>query len=156
MWIMKKSIRGCISCILPCGALDVIRIVHSNARVEEITTCTIKAADVMRAHPNHVLKNLFSPNLLMFLPTLTSVAAISTSSFPSLSLPTNTLQQHIRSSPPPLTQVLADPAVLFSKSLTSTLSLSHRCHPLIEFLVLLCIVFILVLFCYFNDRFFGR
>ncbi|XLS91263.1 hypothetical protein HN51_067276 [Arachis hypogaea] len=83
MWIMKKSIRGCISCILPCGALDVIRIVHSNARVEEITTCTIKAADVMRAHPNHVLKNLSSPNLLIVSP-LTSVAAISTSSFPSL------------------------------------------------------------------------
>ncbi|RYR61182.1 hypothetical protein Ahy_A04g018308 [Arachis hypogaea] len=65
---MKKNIRGCISCILPCGALDVIRIIHSNARVEEITTCTIKAADVMRAHPNHVLKNLSSPNLLIVSP----------------------------------------------------------------------------------------
>ncbi|XLR20445.1 hypothetical protein S83_048357 [Arachis hypogaea] len=53
---MKNSIRGCISCILICGALDVIRIVHSNGRIEELTTRTINAADVMRAHPNHILK----------------------------------------------------------------------------------------------------
>ncbi|XP_057422052.1 uncharacterized protein LOC130715913 [Lotus japonicus] len=52
---MKDSIRCCISCILPCGALDVIRIVHSNGRVEEISG-TIKACDVMKAHPKHVLK----------------------------------------------------------------------------------------------------
>ncbi|KAK7359214.1 hypothetical protein VNO77_01164 [Canavalia gladiata] len=52
---MRNSIRCCISCILPCGALDVIRIVHSNGRVEEING-TIKASDVMKAHPKHVLK----------------------------------------------------------------------------------------------------
>ncbi|CAL1400967.1 unnamed protein product [Linum trigynum] len=52
---MKKSIRCCISCILPCGALDVIRIVHTNGRVEEISG-SIRAADVMRLHPKHVLK----------------------------------------------------------------------------------------------------
>ncbi|KAK7318807.1 hypothetical protein RJT34_03514 [Clitoria ternatea] len=52
---MRNCIRCCISCILPCGALDVIRIVHSNGRVEEITG-TIKASDVMKAHPKHVLK----------------------------------------------------------------------------------------------------
>ncbi|MED6216422.1 hypothetical protein PIB30_007766 [Stylosanthes scabra] len=70
--MMKKSssiIRGCISCILPCGALDVIRIVHSNGRVEEITSPTLKAADVMRAHPKHVLKKpSSSPNLLVVPP----------------------------------------------------------------------------------------
>ncbi|MED6123497.1 hypothetical protein PIB30_049718 [Stylosanthes scabra] len=67
---MKKSsiIRGCISCILPCGALDVIRIVHSNGRVEEITTPTLKAADVMRAHPKHVIKKPSSPNVLVVPP----------------------------------------------------------------------------------------
>ena len=58
---MKNSIRCCISCILPCGALDVIRIVHSNGRVEEITG-TIKASDVMKAHPKHVLKKPCSPS----------------------------------------------------------------------------------------------
>ncbi|KAK7400152.1 hypothetical protein VNO78_11352 [Psophocarpus tetragonolobus] len=52
---MRKCLRCCISCILPCGALDVIRIVHSNGRVEEISG-TIKASDVMKAHPKHVLK----------------------------------------------------------------------------------------------------
>ncbi|GAB4827200.1 hypothetical protein Ancab_034090 [Ancistrocladus abbreviatus] len=52
---MKNTIRCCISCILPCGALDVIRIVHSNGRVEEISG-TIRAAEIMKAHPKHVLK----------------------------------------------------------------------------------------------------
>ncbi|GMI72878.1 hypothetical protein like AT1G29195 [Hibiscus trionum] len=52
---MKNTIRCCISCILPCGALDVIRIVHSNGRVEEISG-TIKAGDIMKAYPKHVLK----------------------------------------------------------------------------------------------------
>lgn len=52
---MKNTIRCCISCILPCGALDVIRIVHSNGRVEEISG-TIRASEVMKAHPKHVLK----------------------------------------------------------------------------------------------------
>ncbi|KAL3617035.1 hypothetical protein CASFOL_039429 [Castilleja foliolosa] len=52
---MKNTIRCCISCILPCGALDVIRIVHANGRVEEITG-TVKAAEIMKLHPKHVLK----------------------------------------------------------------------------------------------------
>lgn len=50
-----NSIRCCISCILPCGALDVIRIVHSNGKVEEFTR-TIRAEDIMKANPKHVLK----------------------------------------------------------------------------------------------------
>ncbi|CAK9327505.1 unnamed protein product [Citrullus colocynthis] len=58
---MKNSIRCCISCILPCGALDVIRIVHSNGYVEEISG-SIKASDVMKAHPKHVLKKPSSPS----------------------------------------------------------------------------------------------
>nr|KYP50384.1 hypothetical protein KK1_027861 [Cajanus cajan] len=58
---MRKSIRCCISCILPCGALDVIRIVHSNGRVEELSG-SIKASDIMKAHPKHVLKKPSSPS----------------------------------------------------------------------------------------------
>lgn len=58
---MKNTIRCCISCILPCGALDVIRIVHSNGRVEEISR-TILAGEIMRAHPKHVLKKPSSPS----------------------------------------------------------------------------------------------
>uniref|UniRef100_A0A7N0ZY21 Uncharacterized protein n=1 Tax=Kalanchoe fedtschenkoi TaxID=63787 RepID=A0A7N0ZY21_KALFE len=53
--MMKKALRCCISCILPCGALDVIRIVHANGRVEEITG-SVTACEVMKAYPKHVLK----------------------------------------------------------------------------------------------------
>ncbi|KAL2467329.1 hypothetical protein Adt_43197 [Abeliophyllum distichum] len=58
---MKNTIRCCISCILPCGALDVIRIVHANGRVEEISG-TIKAEEIMKLHPKHVLKKPSSPS----------------------------------------------------------------------------------------------
>ena len=52
---MGNTIRCCIACILPCGALDVVRIVHSNGRVEEISG-SVRAIDVIKAHPKHVLK----------------------------------------------------------------------------------------------------
>ncbi|XP_071707866.1 uncharacterized protein [Rutidosis leptorrhynchoides] len=58
---MKNTIRCCISCILPCGALDVIRIIHSNGHVEEISG-TIRAAEIMKLHPRHVLKKPSSPS----------------------------------------------------------------------------------------------
>lgn len=58
---MKNTIRCCISCILPCGALDVIRIVHCNGHVEEIAG-TIRASEVMKANPEHVLKKPSSPS----------------------------------------------------------------------------------------------
>ncbi|CAA0839408.1 Unknown protein [Striga hermonthica] len=58
---MKNAIRCCLSCILPCGALDVIRIVHANGRVEEISG-TVKAAEIMKLHPKHVLKKPFYPS----------------------------------------------------------------------------------------------
>ncbi|KAJ8761089.1 hypothetical protein K2173_000768 [Erythroxylum novogranatense] len=58
---MKNTVRCCVSCILPCGALDVIRIVHTNGRVEEISG-TIRAGEVMKAHPKHVLKRPSSPS----------------------------------------------------------------------------------------------
>ncbi|PIN19581.1 hypothetical protein CDL12_07748 [Handroanthus impetiginosus] len=58
---MRNAIRCCISCILPCGALDVIRIVHANGHVEEISG-TVKAAEIMKLHPKHVLKMPSSPS----------------------------------------------------------------------------------------------
>ncbi|KAJ9168708.1 hypothetical protein P3X46_020202 [Hevea brasiliensis] len=58
---MKNTIKCCISCILPCGALDVIRIVHCNGRVEEISG-TIQASEIMKAYPKHVLKKPSSPS----------------------------------------------------------------------------------------------
>ncbi|CAN4084210.1 unnamed protein product [Withania somnifera] len=52
---MKNTIRCCISCILPCGALDVIRIVHANGKVEEISG-SVKASEIMKIYPKHVIK----------------------------------------------------------------------------------------------------
>lgn len=49
------TIRCCIACILPCGALDVVRIVHSNGRVEEISR-PVLAGEIMKAYPKHVLR----------------------------------------------------------------------------------------------------
>ncbi|OIW14084.1 hypothetical protein TanjilG_11429 [Lupinus angustifolius] len=54
-------IRSCISCFLPFGVFDVIRIVHSNGRIEEISG-SIKASDIMNAYPNHVLMKSSSPS----------------------------------------------------------------------------------------------
>ncbi|KAF8018751.1 hypothetical protein BT93_H3604 [Corymbia citriodora subsp. variegata] len=51
---MGNSLRCCLACVLPCGALDLIRIVHLNGYVEEITR-PITAGEVLKAHPNHVL-----------------------------------------------------------------------------------------------------
>lgn len=52
--LMGNSLRCCLACVLPCGALDLIRIVHLNGYVEEITR-PITAGEVLKANPNHVL-----------------------------------------------------------------------------------------------------
>ncbi|CAL9095615.1 unnamed protein product [Musa acuminata var. zebrina] len=59
---MKDSIRCCISCIFPCGGLDVVRIVHASGRVEEISG-SVSAGEVMRAYPKHVLRKPPSASL---------------------------------------------------------------------------------------------
>ncbi|XP_061365148.1 uncharacterized protein LOC133308533 [Gastrolobium bilobum] len=51
---MGNSLRCCLACVLPCGALDLIRIVHLNGNVEVITR-PITAGEVLKANPNHVL-----------------------------------------------------------------------------------------------------
>ncbi|KAG2332941.1 hypothetical protein Bca4012_017437 [Brassica carinata] len=51
---MGNSLRCCLACVLPCGALDLIRIVHLNGQVDEITQ-PITAGEILRANPNHVL-----------------------------------------------------------------------------------------------------
>ncbi|XP_072971870.1 uncharacterized protein [Typha angustifolia] len=50
-----ESIRCCIACIFPCGALDVVRVVHANGRVEELGG-RVLAGELMRAHPRHVVR----------------------------------------------------------------------------------------------------
>ncbi|KAJ3703149.1 hypothetical protein LUZ61_006854 [Rhynchospora tenuis] len=51
---MGNSLRCCLACVLPCGALDVVRIVHLNGQVEEFS-CQITAAQILEANPNHVI-----------------------------------------------------------------------------------------------------
>ncbi|XVE79865.1 hypothetical protein DITRI_Ditri14bG0091500 [Diplodiscus trichospermus] len=51
---MGNSLRCCLACVLPCGALDLIRIVHLNGYVEEITG-PVTAGEILKANPNHVL-----------------------------------------------------------------------------------------------------
>ncbi|KAK4274873.1 hypothetical protein QN277_018040 [Acacia crassicarpa] len=51
---MGNSLRCCLACVLPCGALDLIRIVHLNGFVEELTG-PITADEVLKANPSHVL-----------------------------------------------------------------------------------------------------
>lgn len=57
IWVSKEmgnTIKCCIACMLPCGALDVVRVLHANGRVEEYSR-TVRAGEVMKANPKHVL-----------------------------------------------------------------------------------------------------
>ncbi|KAM0941209.1 hypothetical protein DsansV1_C17g0146361 [Dioscorea sansibarensis] len=51
---MGNSLRCCLACVLPCGALDVIRIVHINGHVDEFSRHVL-ASEILAANPNHVL-----------------------------------------------------------------------------------------------------
>ncbi|KAG8078342.1 hypothetical protein GUJ93_ZPchr0007g5640 [Zizania palustris] len=57
---MGNSLRCCLACVLPCGALDVIRIVHLSGQVDEFS-CPVTADTVLAAHPNHALTTAWSP-----------------------------------------------------------------------------------------------
>ncbi|CAN6350702.1 unnamed protein product [Urochloa humidicola] len=56
---MGNSLRCCLACMLPCGALDVVRVVHLSGHVDEFA-CPLAAADVLAAHPNHSLTDAWS------------------------------------------------------------------------------------------------
>ncbi|XP_038895775.1 uncharacterized protein LOC120083938 [Benincasa hispida] len=51
---MGNSLRNCLGCILPCGALDLIRVVHLNGHVQEFSP-PLSAAEILHANPGHVL-----------------------------------------------------------------------------------------------------
>ncbi|KAM3197173.1 hypothetical protein ACQJBY_072690 [Aegilops geniculata] len=51
---MGNSLRCCLACVLPCGALDLVRIVHLSGRVDEYGRAVL-AGEILAAHPNHVL-----------------------------------------------------------------------------------------------------
>lgn len=48
------TLRCCIACVLPCGVLDVVRVLHVNGRIDEYGL-RITAGEVMKANPKHVL-----------------------------------------------------------------------------------------------------
>ncbi|XP_051134544.1 uncharacterized protein LOC127253814 [Andrographis paniculata] len=50
----SSLLRCCLACVLPCGALDLIRIVHLNGSVDELTG-RVTAGEVLANHPNHLL-----------------------------------------------------------------------------------------------------
>ncbi|KAL6616281.1 hypothetical protein ACP70R_038551 [Stipagrostis hirtigluma subsp. patula] len=58
---MGNSLRCCLACMVPCGALDVVRIVHLSGHVDEFS-CPVAAASVLAAHPNHTLTTAWSPS----------------------------------------------------------------------------------------------
>ncbi|KAK4764515.1 hypothetical protein SAY87_013953 [Trapa incisa] len=60
---MGNSLRCCLACVLPCGALDLIRIVHMNGHVEEITG-RVTAYEVLKVNPNHILSKPTSEGLV--------------------------------------------------------------------------------------------
>lgn len=64
---MGNSLRCCLACVLPCGALDLIRIVHLNGHVEEITR-PVTAGEVLKQNPNHVLSKPSSQGILILSP----------------------------------------------------------------------------------------
>ncbi|KAK8641615.1 hypothetical protein V6N13_011005 [Hibiscus sabdariffa] len=63
---MGNSLRCCLACVLPCGALDLIRIVHLNGYVEEITR-PVSAGEILKANPNHVLSKPCSHRQILIL-----------------------------------------------------------------------------------------
>ncbi|KAL1541050.1 hypothetical protein AAHA92_25315 [Salvia divinorum] len=65
----KKSniLRCCLACILPCGAFDLTRIVHSNGYVEELTG-RVTAGDVLTHYPDHVLSKPSAGGALIISP----------------------------------------------------------------------------------------
>ncbi|CAO2195111.1 unnamed protein product [Urochloa humidicola] len=57
---MGNSLRCCLACMVPCGALDVVRIVHLSGHVDEFS-CPVAAAAVLASNPNHTLTTAWSP-----------------------------------------------------------------------------------------------
>ncbi|WOL04608.1 hypothetical protein Cni_G13330 [Canna indica] len=51
---MGNSVQCCLACILPCGAFDVVRIVHLSGQVEEYSH-RLAAGEILAANPNHIL-----------------------------------------------------------------------------------------------------
>ncbi|XP_073012142.1 uncharacterized protein [Typha latifolia] len=60
---MGNNLRCCLACVLPCGALDLVRVVHLNGHVDEYSR-PISAGEILAAHPRHVLSKPCSQGLV--------------------------------------------------------------------------------------------
>ncbi|KAI3678556.1 hypothetical protein L6452_37852 [Arctium lappa] len=89
---MGNSLRCCLACVLPCGALDLIRIVHLNGYVEEITR-SVTAGEVLKNYPNHVLSKPCSQGVVRRILILSNNSDLKRGSIyfliPSSSVPIN-------------------------------------------------------------------
>ncbi|KAL4558414.1 hypothetical protein LXL04_036614 [Taraxacum kok-saghyz] len=89
---MGNSLRCCLACVLPCGALDLIRIVHLNGYVEEITR-PVTAGEVLKNYPNHVLSKPCSQGVVRRILILSNSSELKRGSIyfliPSSSVPEN-------------------------------------------------------------------
>uniref|UniRef100_A0ACD5WKC4 Uncharacterized protein n=1 Tax=Avena sativa TaxID=4498 RepID=A0ACD5WKC4_AVESA len=56
---MGNSLRCCLTCMVPCGSFDVVRVVHLSGRVDEFS-CPITSGAVLAEHPNHTLATAWS------------------------------------------------------------------------------------------------
>lgn len=123
---MGNSLRCCLACVLPCGALDLIRIVHLNGYVEEITS-PITAGEVLKANPNHVLSKPCSQGVVRRILILSPESELKRGSIyfliPASSLPERKKgsnkksskkskkcfnDQHVSSCDPYLTDIISD------------------------------------------------
>ncbi|WOL16312.1 hypothetical protein Cni_G25099 [Canna indica] len=97
---MGNSLRCCLACVLPCGALDVIRVVHLNGHVEEYSR-HISAGEVMAANPNHVLSKPCSQGLVRQILIVSPESELKRGNFyfliPSSTLPPGQQQQQKKS-----------------------------------------------------------
>ncbi|KAI3760373.1 hypothetical protein L1987_50768 [Smallanthus sonchifolius] len=89
---MGNSLRCCLACVLPCGALDLIRVVHLNGYVEEITR-PVTAGVVLKNYPNHVLSKPCSQGVVRRILILSNSSELKRGSIyfliPSSSVPEN-------------------------------------------------------------------
>ncbi|EPS62488.1 hypothetical protein M569_12303, partial [Genlisea aurea] len=51
---MGNSLRCCLSCVLPFGSLDLIRIVHLNGKIEQLKP-PMTAGEILNRYPNQIL-----------------------------------------------------------------------------------------------------
>ncbi|KAJ8440233.1 hypothetical protein Cgig2_023998 [Carnegiea gigantea] len=89
---MGNSLRCCLACVLPCGALDLTRIIHLNGYVEEVTG-PVTAGEFLKAYPNHVLSKPSSQGVVRKILILCPESELKRGSFyfliPQSSLPSD-------------------------------------------------------------------